>query len=145
MKFKVEGNTMAGFFDKVVVGINKGVNSVSEGSKNLVEKAKLNVQIQELENQKNQILQNMGALVYNLKAEGTLEAPQCDGMFQEITAINEKLAGIQDQIKALEAPKPQATTVPVTPVTPAATGVTCSCGFQNKEGAKFCANCGTAL
>ena len=133
---------MAGFFDKVVVGINKGVNSVSEGSKNLVEKAKLNVQIQELENQKNQILQNMGALVYNLKAEGTLEAPECDGMCQEITAINEKLAGLQDQIKALEAPKPQA---PVVPVTPAVTGVTCTCGFQNKEGAKFCANCGTAL
>ena len=132
---------MAGFFDKVVVGINKGVNSVSEGSKNLVEKAKLNVQIQELENQKTQILQSMGTLVYNLKSEGTLDAPECDGMCQEITAINQKLAEVQDQIKALEAPKAQAPVVQATP----ATGVTCSCGFQNKEGAKFCANCGTAL
>lgn len=133
---------MAGFFDKVVVGINKGVNSVSEGSKNLVEKAKLNVQIQELEGQKTQLFQSMGTLVYNLKAEGTLEAPQCDGMCAEITAINQKLTELQAQIKVLEAPKPQA--APVTPVAPA-NGTVCSCGFQNKEGAKFCANCGTAL
>lgn len=132
---------MAGFFDKVVVGINKGVNSVSEGSKNLVEKAKINVQIQELETKKNQLIQNMGTLVYNLMTEGTLEAPQCDGMCAEITAINEKLTSLQGQIKELEAPKAQTPASSATPTT----GVTCSCGFRNHEGAKFCAKCGAAL
>ena len=132
---------MAGFFDKVVVGINKGVNSVSEGSKNLVEKAKLNVQVQDLEGQKNKILQSMGALVYNLKLEGEIEVPQCDGMYEEIVAINQKLADIQEQLKAFDTSKPQAPACQA----PVASGVTCSCGFTNKEGAKFCANCGSAL
>ena len=127
---------MAGFFDKVVVGINKGVNSVSEGSKNLVEKAKLNVQVQELEGQKNKILQSMGTLVYNLKLEGAIEIPQCDAMYEEIVAINQTLADIQEQLKAFDTPKPQA---------PIAGGKTCVCGFVNNESAKFCAKCGNAL
>lgn len=132
---------MAGFFDKVVVGINKGVNSVSEGSKNLVEKAKLNVQVQELEGKKNQILQSMGTLVYNLKAEGAIEAPQCDAMYEEIVAINQQLADIQEQLKTMEAPKGPAPVVQA----PIAGGKTCSCGFANNESAKFCAKCGNPL
>ena len=127
---------MAGFFDKVVDGINKGVSSVSEGSKNLVGKAKLNMQIQEMEGQKNKILQNIGSFVYNMAAEGTIDIPQCDEMCEEVAKINHKIAEIQEQIKNLDAPKTQAAVV---------SGIICSCGFTNVEGARFCAKCGNPL
>ena len=56
---------MAGLFDKVVVGLNKGVNSVSEGSKSLIEKAKINTQIQDIVKENNQLLKEMFQVFLN--------------------------------------------------------------------------------
>ncbi len=44
---------MAGILDKMVVGINKGINIVSENSKLMVEKAQINTAVQDAENEKN--------------------------------------------------------------------------------------------
>ena len=44
---------MAEFFDKVLSGINKGVNTVSENSKIMVEKANLNTAKRNAENSRN--------------------------------------------------------------------------------------------
>lgn len=96
---------MAGFFDKVVVGLNKGVNTVSEGSKLIVEKANLNTQIKDTEREKNRLLQNMGTLVYNLHANGEIEIEQCIGMCTEISAMDQKIMALQQQLQALEMPK----------------------------------------
>lgn len=137
---------MAGFLDKVVVGINKGVNSVSEGSKNLVEKAKLNVQIQETEAERNNIIQNMGNLIYNLHVSGELQIEQCVPMCGEISALNQKIADLQEQIRVIEASKAQpAAYQPQPAAAPVNTGAVCQCGFRNKEGAKFCSKCGSQL
>ena len=138
---------MAGFFDKVVVGLNKGVNTVSEGSKLIVEKANLNTQIKDTEREKNRLLQNMGTLVYNLHANGEIEIEQCIGMCTEISAMDQKIMALQQQLQALEMPKTQPTQYSQTaaPSAPIVNGVHCQCGFVNKEGAKFCAKCGQAL
>lgn len=130
---------MADFFDKVVVGINKGISTVSEGSKSVVEKAKTNVQIQDIEKKRAQLIQNLGALTFNLINEGSLDLPQGEVMYQEITNLNQKIAELQEQMKAKEEQKVQA------PVAPVANGVVCTCGHQNKEGARFCSKCGTPL
>jgi len=137
---------MASFLDKVVVGINKGVNSVSEGSKNLVEKAKLNTQIQDSEKERDRVLLSLGNLIYNLQMQGEITLEQATGMCNDITMINQRIEGLQAQVQALEAPKPQPTyTAPAAPAAPVNTGAQCQCGFVNKEGAKFCAKCGTPL
>lgn len=138
---------MAGFFDKVVVGLNKGVNTVSEGSKLIVEKANLSTQIKDIERDKNRLLQNMGTLIYNLHASGEIKVEQCLGMCNEISAMDQKLIALQQQLQALETPKPQYTQYTQTIVPPAASagGVVCGCGFVNKAGAKFCAHCGKQL
>ncbi len=137
---------MAGFFDKVVEGLNRGVSTVSEGSKLIVEKANLNTQIKDTEREKNRLLQNMGTLVYNLQTSGEISIEQCVGMCSEVTAKDRKIIELQEQLHALETAKVQ--TVQYTTQTVAPTevnGVTCECGFVNKEGAKFCAKCGKQI
>lgn len=136
---------MAGFFDKVVVGINKGVNSVSEGSKNLMEKAKLNVSIQDIEKERDKVMQNLGSVAYNLQMSGAIDVEQFADMCGEITAMNQKIEDLKAQVAALESAKQQSTSYASVQQTAPNTGVTCSCGFVNKEGARFCAKCGTAL
>lgn len=138
---------MAGFFDKVVDGLNKGVSTVSEGSKLLVEKANLNTQIREVEREKSRLLQNMGTLVYNLHANGEIEIEQCTGMCNEVLTMDQKIVALQQQLQALEVPKTQTVqyTQTVMQTDPIVNGVTCECGFVNKEGAKYCAKCGKQI
>lgn len=135
---------MAGFIDKVVVGINKGVNSVSEGSKLIVEKAKLNTQIQDIEKEKNQLLINMGKLVYNLQMSGEIQIEQCAGICDGITQAEQMIADLQSQLQALETPRPQYYGEQNVQQT-IENGVRCQCGFVNKETANFCAKCGQQL
>ena len=138
---------MAGFFDKVVEGLNKGVSTVSEGSKLIVEKANLNTQIKDIEREKGRLLQNMGTLIYNLHASGEIKIEQCIGMCNEVSAMDQKIVALQQQLQALEVPKTQPVQYAQTiiPSEPVANGVTCECGFVNKEGAKFCAKCGKQM
>lgn len=138
---------MAGFFDKVVEGLNKGVSTVSEGSKLLMEKANLNTQIKDVERDKNRLLQNMGTLVYNLHASGEIKIEQCVGMCSEVTAMDQKIIALQQQLQALEVPKtqPMQYAQTVAPSETVANGAACECGFVNNVGAKFCAKCGKQM
>ncbi len=131
---------MAGFFDKVVAGFDKGVTSVSEGSKNFVEKAKINTQMQETQKNKMNMFRSLGELVYNLHMSGVIQVEQCQGMCNEITSLNAKIEECQRQIADLEAKKLASS------VRTVEGGVTCpNCGSVNNAGAKFCAGCGTPV
>lgn len=133
---------MAGFFDKVVMGINKGVNTVSEGSKLIAEKAKLNLQLQDAEKEKAKLFQNIGMLVYNLQKNEEIHIEQAEAMLGEVDAVIEKADGIRAKLKALDAEKEQANTATAVPLQD---GVVCSCGYTNGSDAKFCAKCGNKL
>ena len=133
---------MAGLFDKVVVGLNKGVNSVSEGSKSLIEKAKINTQIQDLEKEKNKLLINMGNLIYNLQQSGDVQIEQCGGICAEISNYNDQISELQLRLQELDINKqPQQSQL----VPSNENGVVCECGFTNKVTAKFCSQCGKPL
>ena len=141
---------MAGFFDKVVVGLNKGVNTVSEGYEFIVERANLNTKIKEAESEKARLLQNLGALVYNLHANGEIEIEQCAGLCSEVTTADNNLCELQQQLQKLEASKNQGNQQPqvtqtVTAQQPVTSGVQCECGHTNSQNAKFCAKCGKPL
>ncbi len=138
---------MAGFFDKIVEGVNRGVSTVSEGSKMLVEKANLSTQAKDIERDKCRVLQNLGTLVYNLHASGEVNIEQCTAMYNEIAAMDQRLVALQQQLQALEMTKtqPMQYAQTVVPPEPIANGLACECGFVNKEGSKFCAHCGKQL
>lgn len=135
---------MAGWLDGVVGGIAKGVDSAKEGSKLFVEKAKINTKIQDVEKEKNQLIMNMGNLVYNLQNNGEITIEQCVGICESITQLNQQIAALREQLKTLDVPRTQYYGGQNSQQ-PIENGVHCQCGAINKEGAKFCAKCGQPL
>ncbi|HHW47069.1 MAG TPA: zinc-ribbon domain-containing protein [Clostridiaceae bacterium] len=131
---------MADIFDKLKSGLNKGVASVSAGSKALIEKAKINSRIKTLEDEKKQLSELLGAKVYNLfmeKREVSVE--EIEGFCNEITKRNEQIKEQQQRLEELEAELNQVmgNTKVGSPI--------CKCGNENPPGAKFCSKCGSAL
>lgn len=127
---------MADIFDKMLDGINKGVNSVAAGSKTMIEKAKINNAINNLENEKKELSTFIGEKVYSLYKEGKLQDTEEFGsLCEQIDLKNDAIAAKREELVKLEAPAPAA---------PAQAGVVyCpQCGGQNAAGSKFCAKCG---
>ena len=124
---------MAEFFDKVLSGINKGVNTVSENSQIIVEKANLNTAKRNAENSRNDLYRQLGALVYNLRADGKINA---------ITESTKNIEELEEKIRALDSNRQGASA----PNAPIQNGVACgSCGHVNEAGSNFCAECGTRI
>lgn len=132
---------MAGLIDKMVIGLNKGVNTVSENSKIIVEKARLNTQLQDIERDKQRIFQTMGKLIYNLQSSEEIHITQCEKMCNEISELDRQILTIQEQLKAYEG-----TRLSSSNESPLTDGVQCRyCGFINSKEAKFCAHCGKMM
>lgn len=136
---------MADWFDNVVGSIAQGVDSAKENSKVFVEKAKLNARLQEIEKEKNNLLANMGSLVYNLQHRGEIQIDQCSGICDSIAQLEQQAAGVREQISILEAPKPIYQPGEAGALPTYENGVQCVCGFMNKNESKFCAKCGQPL
>ena len=130
---------MADIFDKLKSGINKGVASVSTGSKTLIEKAKINSRIKTLEDEKKQLAVLLGARVYNLYMEGDIPRSELEGFCEEITKRIELINEQKQKLEELEEEMNQV--VGNTRVGPSS----CKCGHVNPQGAKFCARCGSPL
>ena len=128
---------MADFFNKVLVGINKGVNSVSENSKIFVEKTKLSTTIKDKETEKNKILQQLGNMVYQMQKRGEIEFEQFKDMCSEIDSYNTAIEELNVQLKNLQNGLVDSNDI--------STGVRCSCGHYNRSDAVFCAGCGARL
>ena len=133
---------MADFFDKMLVGINKGVNSVSEGSKNMMEKAKINTAISDAEKEKIRIADQLGIQAYTLRQNG-VELPEALIPFcEQITVREQMIFDLRQRLANLEAVK-EAPTIPM--AGPVAGSFCPACGAACREGAKFCPNCGHTL
>ena len=163
---------MAEIFDKMVLGFNKGINSVKEGSKTMVEKANINTSIREKDNTKKQILTQIGAVVYDLQRSGAINIGDISGLVDAASQCDNEIAQLNERLRELDMAKiatpPPAAEVPVAPapvaeapiveaVAPAlvveapaapasAEVVICTnCGRPNKPFARFCVGCGTQL
>lgn len=123
------------FFDKVMVGINKGVSSVSENSKLFVEKTKINSEIKEKENVKNKTAAQLGLMVYAMQKRSEIHYEQFDEMCAEIDNLTNDIEALKVKLMNLQSEGEKETAV----------GVQCKCGHYNKTGAKFCAKCGSDL
>lgn len=136
---------MAGVFDKMVVGINRGINTVSENSKLMVEKAQINTAIHDAEKERELIYRNMGELVYNLQADGVISISQCQNMCNEILKIDNKISEFQIQIQNLNTQRKTYQEQESNQTVDSSEYVRCECGFNNKKVAKFCAQCGNKI
>lgn len=129
---------MADFFNKVLVGLNKGVNSVSENSKLFMEKAKLNSAIKEKEDLKNKTAQQLGMMAYQLQKNGDIEHEQFKDMCAEIEKCNNDIEELNVQLLNLQ-------NAATTQQAEEKKSIQCTCGYYNKSNAVFCASCGSKL
>lgn len=135
---------MADFFDKVVSGFNKGVATVSTGSKTMIEKTKINALIKNLEDEKKQLAEIIGVKVYQMymaNPENDIPMAEVVEVCQQILNRNQQIEEQNKKIAELDAEMEQVKgsggAINVS--------VTCQCGHPNAAGAKFCAKCGNKL
>lgn len=134
---------MAYFFEKVKDGFNKGVATVSTGSKNMIEKTKLNSIIKSLEDEKKQLAEIIGNKVFafcEANAEGDIPRAEVSDICSQISIRDEQIAEHKKKIEELENEMNQ-----VMGTGSANVSLTCTCGHENKPDAKFCVKCGNKL
>lgn len=127
---------MANFFDKVVYKVNKGVSSVAESSKEILEKSRLESAINELKEQKLKTAQEIGIKIYNMYMAGeyvpSAVTSDCDEItlkINEIKAHKKRLAELKAREKAVQN----------------CVKKVCECGFENASDSNFCQQCGKKL
>lgn len=127
---------MADFFDKMLVSINKGVSTVSEGSKSFMEKAKLNAAVSDGEKEVRRLFEQLGQEAFALfKAEAPL-SESMTAICTEIHTKQEMIKEMREKLAAMEAAKEAAREgIAFCP----------SCGAQVKRDSKFCGKCGAQL
>ena len=128
---------MADFFDKMIAGVSKGVETVSTNSKIMIEKAKINTKIKELGNEKKELAALLGMKVYGFGTAADIPYSEVESFCNEMANRDNLIAEQQELLKAVEAS--------ANPAGAVAAGDACSCGNVNAAGAKFCASCGNAL
>lgn len=132
---------MADFFDKMKDSMNKGIATVSTGSKTMIEKSKINSIIKTLEDEKRQLAEIAGnkVLTYcSTHPEGDIPRNEVVSVFNEVMARNEQIALHQQRIAELDSEMDQVRGG-------SNLGGFCPCGHENAPGAKFCARCGNKL
>lgn len=135
---------MADFFDKMKDGFNRGVATVSTGSKTMIEKTKINTVIKSLEDEKKQLAEILGNKIHKFCLEneqGDIPRDEVINICDEITVRNEQIEVQKKKIELLDAEMNQ---VMGNSSNTALTAV-CQCGHANAGGAKFCAKCGSKL
>ncbi len=126
---------MADFFSELSDKFNKGVSKLSDNSKAIVEKTKLTSSVYAYNNDKKKLISQLGEELYNCYVLGQDIPENLKGLCQEIHEIESHVEQLQKTIQSMSNTTEAAEN----------RGVICSCGYQNKEGAKFCAKCGTPI
>ena len=135
---------MAGFLDKVVSGVNKGVATVGTGSKAMIEKAQIKTMIGNLEAERKQLAELLGMKMYeNYTQNGESYADKDVENF--IIEIGKRVDGIAEQQAEIKRIDDGVNQVLGSKGNASDTERTCSCGHTMPPGAKFCAKCGNPL
>lgn len=131
---------MADIFSKVVGGLNKGVAMVGANSKAMVEKARINTAIENMEDEKKQLAEILGMKVYEMyTSNGKINTADIERLISEINNRLKLIAEQQKQLRHVEAE------LSIVMGSGKAYSLTCECGADNPSGSRFCANCGSSL
>lgn len=141
---------MAGLIDKMIVGAKKGMNSVSGSSKTIAKKAEINVEIENLEKAREDLIRNLGELIYNLQKSGEIYIEKSINIYNEIVTYDERLKVLKQELEKIDEIRreEQEITANQNISTSKSSGnlKTCSeCGTMNEADANFCAICGNRL
>lgn len=130
---------MADFLDKMIVGISKGKTNISENSKNMVEKAKINTAIHEAEESKKKLTEFIGFKAYNLYINGIELPEELTNLCSEIKKRDEEILTLKNNLSFLTYKTPE--TYSINENYKACT----ICSQLNNHQAIFCKQCGSKL
>ena len=129
--------------DKVIVGINKGITTVGANSKAMVEKAKVKTTIENLESERVKLVQLLGQRVFDrYRAGNEIKKEDFEDFCREIGIRVDELAKQHQALLMIEDDVNRAIDASVQSSLGADS---CICGQVNRQGAKFCAGCGSQL
>lgn len=137
---------MADFFDRMKDGFNKGMATVSTGSKTMIEKNRINTIIRSLEDEKRQLAEIIGNKVFTYCTNNPgLDIPLAEvaNICNEIHDRNQQIEEQKQRIVELDNEMTQVRGGAT--ITASYNGVPCSCGHVNSAEAKFCAKCGATI
>ncbi len=129
---------MSDIANKIISGINKGIDAVGTSSKAVIKKAKLNASVKKLENEIKDISSEIGVKLYNwcvLNPDGDIPRTDYIKYLEEICSRNDLIKKYRAKIQEIDEGKNIDST----------DGITCICGQVNEPDAKECANCGKTL
>ncbi len=137
------GNFMSDFLDGMLVKFNKQVNKLGESSKLIMERAQVNTQINELEQKKYNLIQQLGTLAYNLQVQNEISVENFQEICDEIIGYEKQIEECNMNLKNMERREKGATEMNNIAMED---GIRCAdCGFVNRTESKFCAKCGNKL
>lgn len=134
---------MADIFDKMKMGLNKGVATISTGSKTVVEKTKINSIISNLENDKKRQCEAMGMKIFEFYAQNPdTDFPNSEmvDFYNSLQLHNQQIEDQKRKLAELDAEMNR-----VLGTSNSVGQVICSCGYANIAGSKFCAKCGAKI
>lgn len=134
---------MADIFDKMKMGLNKGVATISTGSKTVVEKTKINSIINNLEADKKCLCEAMGLKIFEFCGANPETDFPCAEMIDFCNNIQLHNQQIEEQKRKLVELDAEMSRVLGT--SNSVEQVVCSCGYSNIVGSKFCAKCGKEI
>jgi len=132
-------------FDRIVVGINKGVATVGANSKAMIEKAKINTAIEGIEKERVRLVQLLGQKVFDsFNENGEIDMEFVETFSEQINQCLQQTAEQQELLKQVEDELRKVTAAAGGGAVGVA-GSVCNCGHANTEGAKFCVKCGSKI
>lgn len=141
---------MAGLIDKMIVGAKKGMNSVSGSSKTIAKKAEINVELEGLERDREELIRNLGELIYNLQKSEEIYIEKSINIYNEIVTYDERIKVLKQKLERLDQIKREGQEPLVSHNADTSQEnenlKRCSvCGVLNEEDSNFCAGCGNKL
>lgn len=127
---------MEELFKRIKQEIDKGITVVSVKSKEIIDTARINTQIAELNESKNQILKEIGTIVYRMS---------CDKEFNGDGEIAEKCRLVSELVQQIEEKELELKKLHTDSQEAIGKKICESCGAAMDENAKFCSNCGARL
>lgn len=126
-------------WDEITSTLKKGVNFVGNKSKELVVITRLNNELSALKKEQNQNLTALGAKVYQLIQEDSLENVDFSAEVTDISELEKKVAEKQEEIEQVRQNSPEKTIEEKPEIEVLEPE---DCGHEIPEDANFCPVCG---
>lgn len=124
---------MKKYFESIKKTIDKGVITVGVKSANMLESNKIKGYISTLEDQKEQMIKEMGKKAYEMYVHDSLDLEKIKESCLKISSIDEKIEEKEKELENIQKEEEEIL---------GEKKAVCECGSPIPEGAKFCTNCG---